>query len=172
VPKERAARGRAAARGGAGELAVGLRVRIESLGRTGTVIELRDGKAMVEAGSLRMLLPREDLTVLPAGDQEPAPQQPKRRTVAAGGGYMAAAEEASIEVDLRGMRPDEVEFALGRALDSAILAGLPSFRIIHGKGTGALRARVQELLRADRRVTTFRPGERYEGGTGVTVAEF
>ena len=145
-------------------------MKIESLGRTGTVVGLRDDKVMVEAGSLRMLLPRADLSVLPPGDQQPAP--PQQRTVAAGGGYTAASADASVEVDLRGMRADEMEFALGRALDSAIMAGLPSFRIIHGKGTGALRARVQELLRADRRIASFRPGERYEGGTGVTVAEF
>jgi DNA mismatch repair protein MutS2 len=52
------------------------------------------------------------------------------------------------------------------------MAGVPNFRIIHGKGTGALRAEVQELLRADPRISAFRPGERYEGGSGVTVVEF
>ena len=52
------------------------------------------------------------------------------------------------------------------------MSGLPSFRVIHGKGMGALRARVQELLREDPRVASFRPGDRFEGGTGVTVVEF
>ena len=148
-------------------LEVGLRVRVESLGRTGRVTEVRDGKAMVETGGLRLLLPKADLTPLPEGDQEP--EKPQRR---GGGGYLTADTEASIEVDLRGLRVDELELRLGRALDSAIMAGLPSFRIIHGKGTGALRAEVQELLRADPRISTYRPGERFEGGTGVTVVEF
>ncbi|HEU0016025.1 MAG TPA: endonuclease MutS2 [Longimicrobium sp.] len=146
------------------ELAPGLRVRIESLGRTGTVVELRDGKALVEAGAMRLQLPREDLTPLPSGDQKPERQRPM--------GYVNAASDARPEVDLRGMRPDEVDVLLGRALDSAIMAGLPSFRIIHGKGTGALRAHVRELLKSDRRISTARPGEMFEGGTGVTVVEF
>jgi DNA mismatch repair protein MutS2 len=158
-----------APRGGGAPVEVGSRVRIESIGATGTVVEVRDGKATVEAGGMRMVLSRDDLSVLPAGDQKAA----KVRTrVPSGGGYVSADMEASVEVDLRGLRVDELELRLGRALDSALMAGLPNFRIIHGKGTGALRAEVQELLRADPRITTFRPGERYEGGSGVTVVEF
>jgi len=92
--------------------------------------------------------------------------------VPSGGGYISADLDASSEVDLRGLRVDELELRLGRALDSALMAGLPSFRIIHGKGTGALRAQVREMLRADRRIAASRPGELFEGGTGVTVVEF
>ncbi|HEX2094334.1 MAG TPA: Smr/MutS family protein, partial [Longimicrobiaceae bacterium] len=152
----------------AAELEVGARVRIESLGRTGMVVELRDGKAMVEAGSLRLLLPRDDLSLLPPGDQEPRRQQ----SSGWGGGYASSGAEARPEVDLRGLRVDELEIRLGKALDDAILAGLPSFRIIHGKGMGVLRERVQELLKHDRRVISYRPGDHFEGGTGVTVVEF
>ncbi|HLM67774.1 MAG TPA: Smr/MutS family protein, partial [Longimicrobium sp.] len=167
--KQPAERGRAVKprRGQALALEPGLRVRIESLGRTGTVVELRDGKVMVEAGSMRLTLPRDDLTPLPAGDQEA--QAPRPRPSA---GYLNASSDARPEVDLRGMRPDEVDVVLGRAMDSAIMAGLPSFRIIHGKGTGALRAHVRKLLESDRRITVARPGELFEGGTGVTVVEF
>lgn len=146
----------------------GLRVRVASLGKVGTVLELRDGKVMVETGSLRMLLPPEDLTPLPPGDQQPAAKRASRPA----GGYLDMGSEASSEVDLRGLRVDELDLRLGRALDAALMAGLPSFRIIHGKGMGALRARVQDLLREDPRVTSFRPGDRFEGGTGVTIAEF
>jgi DNA mismatch repair protein MutS2 len=153
----------------AAPLDVGLRVRIESLGRTGTIVELREGRAMVEAGGMRLLLPRDDLSTLPPGDQEPT-KQPRRAY--AGGGYADVAADASSEVDLRGLRVDELELRLSRALDTAIMAGLPSFRIIHGKGTGALRDRVQELIRGDRRIRVARPGDRFEGGTGVTVVEF
>jgi DNA mismatch repair protein MutS2 len=167
VPRERGSRTAASprARAVAMELAPGLRVRIESLGRTGTVLELRDGKAMVEAGAIRLLLPREDLSPLPAGDQQPEARRPQA-------GYFVHSVDARPEVDLRGMRVDEVETTLGRAIDDAILSGLPSFRIIHGKGTGALRAHVRDLLKADRRISTQRPGELFEGGTGVTVVEF
>ncbi|NIP79655.1 MAG: hypothetical protein GWM90_10740 [Gemmatimonadetes bacterium] len=57
------------------------------------------------------------------------------------------------------------------ALDAAIQAGLPSLRIVHGKGTGVLREVVAELLRQDPRITSYRPGGIGEGGSGVTVVE-
>jgi DNA mismatch repair protein MutS2 len=165
-PVERPARGAKKKPGEPLQLEPGLRVRIESLGRNGTVVELRDGRALVEAGSMRLQLPREDLTPLAPGDQQPE-ARPR-----ASGAYLNAGADARPEVDLRGMRPDEVDGVLGRAMDSAIMAGLPSFRIIHGKGTGALRAHVRKLLESDRRITVARPGELFEGGTGVTVVEF
>ena len=72
---------------------------------------------------------------------------------------------------LRGLRADEVEGVLVPALDAAIQAGLPSLRIIHGKGTGALREVVRELLERDPRIDSFRMGGPGEGGAGVTIAE-
>ncbi|MDQ3557144.1 MAG: Smr/MutS family protein, partial [Gemmatimonadota bacterium] len=148
-------------------LAVGVRVRIASLGRTGTVSELGRDRATVDTGGVRMTLPHADLQPLPAGDQQPVRDRPRPS-----GGYLAAVAEAHPEVDLRGLRPDEMEGRLGPALDAALLSGLPTFRVIHGKGLGVLRSRVEELLRADGRIAAFRPGERFEGGTGVTVVEF
>lgn len=146
----------------------GGRVRIESLGRTGTLLEIRDSKAVVDAGGMRVQLPLDDLVALPPGDAT----KETRRSGRAAGGRFDADLDASPEVDLRGLRIDELEIRLGRALDNALVAGLPSFRIIHGKGTGALRAQVQTLLQADPRIASFRPGDRFEGGTGVTVVEF
>ena len=155
--------------GGRAPLALepGLRVRIESLGRTGTVVDVRDGKAMVEAGAMRLL-------AAPRGPYAAGRRATSRRSRGPrpSAGYLNAGSDARPEVDLRGMRPDEVDVILGRALDSAIMAGLPSFRIIHGKGTGALRAHVRKWLESDRRITVQRPGELFEGGTGVTVVEF
>jgi DNA mismatch repair protein MutS2 len=75
------------------------------------------------------------------------------------------------EVHLLGLRVDDVSLSLGRALDAAVVAQLSSLRIVHGKGTGALRARVHELLEADPRVRAFRAGVHGEGGAGVTIAE-
>jgi DNA mismatch repair protein MutS2 len=79
--------------------------------------------------------------------------------------------EARSEIDLRGFRVDEADAALTHAVDAAVRAELRSLRIIHGKGTGALRDRVAELLQKDTRVKTFRLGAWNEGGSGVTVAE-
>lgn len=75
------------------------------------------------------------------------------------------------EVDLRGMMADEAREAVQRAVDDAVLADLAAVRIIHGKGTGVLRKVVDEVLRADRRVTAHRLAPPREGGTGVTVAD-
>jgi DNA mismatch repair protein MutS2 len=75
------------------------------------------------------------------------------------------------EIDVRGMRVSEVDDVVMQALDSAIRADLKELRIIHGKGTGALRDRVGEMLRKDTRVANIRLGAWNEGGAGVTVAE-
>jgi DNA mismatch repair protein MutS2 len=69
------------------------------------------------------------------------------------------------------MRVDEAEGVVMQALDAAVRADLRSLRIIHGKGTGALRERVAEMLTKDTRVKQFRLGAWNEGGAGVTVAE-
>jgi DNA mismatch repair protein MutS2 len=78
---------------------------------------------------------------------------------------------APSEIDLRGMRVGEVDDIVMHAVDAAIRADLKSLRIIHGKGTGALRERVAEMLRKESRVTNFRLGAWNEGGAGVTVVE-
>lgn len=70
------------------------------------------------------------------------------------------------------MRVDEMELELERALDQAVIEDLAQLRIIHGKGTGALRKRVGEMLGDDARVSEFRMGAPGEGGAGVTVATF
>jgi DNA mismatch repair protein MutS2 len=77
-----------------------------------------------------------------------------------------------MDVDFRGMRVDELEDALLHALDDAILADYPFLRIIHGKGTGALRERVRAVLERDPRVRTFAVAPANQGGDGVTVVEF
>jgi DNA mismatch repair protein MutS2 len=79
---------------------------------------------------------------------------------------------AQTEVDLRGMTADEAEDALLRALDDAVVADLGAVRIIHGKGTGALRERVSQVLSHDTRVVSFHNAPPHQGGWGVTIVEF
>ena len=79
--------------------------------------------------------------------------------------------EARSEIDLRGLRAAEVDDLVMRAVDSAVRADLKRLRFIHGKGTGALRERVAEMLAKESRVASFRLGAWSEGGAGVTVAE-
>jgi DNA mismatch repair protein MutS2 len=126
---------------------------------------------MVEVGGLRMSLPVDEVEPVEGA------AEPTRLTVRATRGESAALPDraspsipASHEVDLRGLRVDEVELNLARALDGAIVENFEEVRIIHGKGSGAVKARVQELLKADSRIGAFRPGGRGEGGAGVTVA--
>jgi DNA mismatch repair protein MutS2 len=151
------------ARGLGDTVTEGAHVRIEASGLQGVVVELRDGRATVEVGGLRMQVPVAGLSVVAA----PQPAKQRRQEVA----WNAPDLDVSTEVDLRGVRAEEVAGRLQPALDAAIAADLPSLRIIHGKGTGALREVVGELLKTDGRIRTYRPGGVGEGGTGVTVAE-
>jgi len=145
---------------------VGDSVRIHSTGACGRVVEVRSERALVEVGSLRM-----ELAIGEVERLDVTPQAP--RQTAKGGGWKGPPKgQARLEVDLRGMRVDEMELELNRALDQALIEDLSQLRIIHGKGTGALRKRVGEILDTDARVRAFRMGGPTEGGAGVTVAIF
>ncbi len=146
-------------------LTPGDRVRLLEGGLKGVVAEVRDGRVVLDASGIRMKVHVADLELVNPGDGAPD---------AAPGSVSWKAPEGPVrtEVDLRGLRVDEVDQALLRSIDEAILSDLTELRIIHGKGTGAVRARVTALLEDDGRVSTFRVGGRAEGGAGVTVASF
>ena len=138
-------------------------VEVVTLGnRPGRLMEIRDGSGVVAFGAVKMSFPMAAL--------RRSRQQRSAETTVVLRGDMPD-EYVPSEIDLRGMRVDELEDALYRALDAAVRADLRSLRIIHGKGTGALRQRVDEMLRKDTRVTSHRLGLWNEGGTGVTIAE-
>ena len=141
---------------------VGSAVAVATLGgKVGRVVELRAGDALVVVGALKLAVDRSALT----------PVDPSElREVSGWTGDLPDVHVPS-EIDVRGMRPDEAEAAVLQALDGAVRADLRMLRIIHGKGTGALRDRVGEMLRKDTRVRDFRLGAWNEGGAGVTVAE-
>lgn len=148
----------------------GARVRSRSLGLTGTVGECRGDRAMLEAGEIRI--------EVPVGDLEPVdPPAAGGRSGRAGRPARSADRplpelSARTEVDLRGLRVEEVAATLQPAVDAAVVADLPFVRIIHGKGTFAVRDEVRRLLDADPRVRRIRAGGFEEGGGGVTVIEF
>ena len=147
------------------EVEMGDRVLIHATGGHGRVVELRADRAMVEAGALRLEVALTDLEVV---DAPPEPTPSKR----AGGWRGPDPGQARLEIDLRGLRVDEMDLELSRAIDQAIQEDLSQLRIIHGKGTGALRKRVGEMLASDARVGGYRMGGPTEGGAGVTVASF
>ncbi|NJD20713.1 MAG: endonuclease MutS2, partial [Gemmatimonadetes bacterium] len=147
----------------AADIAAGDAVRVHASGAKGRVVELRDRRALVEVGALRMELRLEELEKA-EGASGAQPGEARR-----GGWSGPPLAQVRTEVDLRGMRVDEVDVELFRALDEAVLEDLSELRVIHGKGTGALRQRVGEILSADPRVTSFRMAAPREGGAGVTV---
>jgi len=147
-----------------GAVSVGDVVELSTFGgRSGRLVDVRDGQGVVAVGAVKMTVPLASLT---RSANQLSPAQVTVPTM----GDLPEVEAAS-EVDLRGMRVDEIDDLLMPALDSAVRADLKELRIIHGKGTGALRERVAELLRKDTRVASFRLGAWNEGGAGVTVAE-
>jgi DNA mismatch repair protein MutS2 len=146
-----------------GTVEIGAAVELGTLGgKLGRVVELRDDDAVVAVGAVKLTVPRRSLT--------PSDKETAIETAIVWTGDLPEVHVPT-EIDLRGMRPDEAESAVLQALDAAVRADLRSLRIIHGKGTGALRDRVGEMLRKDTRVRAFRLGAWNEGGAGVTVAE-
>jgi DNA mismatch repair protein MutS2 len=149
----------------------GARVRVGKGSTSGTLSEVRDEKAVVEVSGLRMEVPLHELTLLES-PEEAARTSAEQKARSREKGWSGPRPEVGYEIDLRGLRVDEVELELGRSLDGALLNDLNEVRIIHGKGTGAVKHRVQELLERDGRVQSFRGGRPGEGGAGVTVAVF
>jgi DNA mismatch repair protein MutS2 len=146
------------------EVNVGDMVELSTFGgRTGRLVDVRDGDGVVAVGALKMTVP---LATLRRSAKQAAPAP---ITVPMMGDMPEV--HAPSEIDLRGMRVGEIDDLLMQALDSAVRADLKELRIIHGKGTGALRERVTEMLRKDSRVANLRLGAWNEGGAGVTVAE-
>ena len=146
------------------EVNIGDFVEVGTLGgRIGRVVELRDGEAVVAVGVMKLAVPRASLRISSAESAAP-------EVAVAIRGDMPEVHAPS-EIDLRGMRVGEVDDIVMHAVDAAIRADLKTLRIIHGKGTGALRERVTEMLRKESRVTNFRLGAWNEGGAGVTVVE-
>ncbi len=148
---------------GAAPLAEGDVVEVDTLGgRLGRLLDVRGDEGIVSVGAMKLAVKLASLRRSTRKDPTPEVVIPIR-------GDLPEVEAAS-EIDLRGMRADEIDAVLLPALDSAVRAELKQLRIIHGKGTGALRQRVAEMLKSDGRVREFRLGAWNEGGNGVTVA--
>jgi DNA mismatch repair protein MutS2 len=144
-----------------GEVEVGDTVRIRGLNTTGQVTALDGGMAEVQVGNFCVTVQVSELercAHLKAAEPEiPAVQVGVHRAPA-------------VELDLRGQRVEEALPRLEKHLDDAFLAAMPLVRIVHGKGTGALRQAVRQQLRDHPLVKSHRSGERGEGGSGVTIA--
>lgn len=145
-------------------------VKVLSMNLTGTVTSLPDAKGnlTVQMGILRSQVHISDLEII---EEKPAYSAVKTRQTGKGKVKMSKSLSVSPEINLLGKTVDEAIAELDKYLDDAYLAHLSSVRIVHGKGTGALRSGIHQYLRRQKHVKSFRLGAFGEGDSGVTIAE-
>ena len=152
-------------------LKVGDKVFVVTVGTEGVVTALADKKGLiaVTAGILKTKVTEDKLRLIEGNVK----YKEKKRPVVASEGKVkkSIVSEFKIEVDVRGMIGDDAWFVVDKYLDDAILANVPFVRIIHGKGTGALRAALWKCFKVDKRISTYRHAEYGDGDAGVTVIE-
>ena len=156
------------------DLRVGDRVFLVGFGQEGVVVDLPDknGNVSVRAGILSAKTPVSQVRLLTDAHilrktEKKKENTPRRR----GNEPQIRVSDFRAEEDVRGMNAEEAWMVVDKYLDEAILAGIKSVRIIHGKGTGILRASLQNDLHHDPRVSSYRNGAYGEGDMGVTVVE-
>ena len=148
------------------EVRAGDTVEIKSMGVKAEVVDVNpDGSLNLRAGIMNVKLKPDDVYLI---EGHAAKQKKQSVTLA---GSTAARAAVSPEIDLRGMESIEAVNAAEQYIDSAVMGKLKTVTIIHGKGTGALRAAVQQMLKKNKSVKSFRLGRFGEGEAGVTVVE-
>lgn len=150
------------------EIKVGMSVFLNRFKQQGYVLEEPNekGQVLVQAGIMRLLVDLRDLSTL-----EEETVEANGRTTGIGKIVSSKAKNINSEIHLRGFPVDEALLEVEKYLDDAYLAGLPKVRIIHGKGTGTLRSAITRFLQNHHLVASFRLGDYYEGGQGVTIVE-
>lgn len=153
------------------KLRLGDAVQVLTLNQRGTVSTLPNAKGdlFVQMGILRTQVNIKDLVLL---EEQTVPSAKKFAAGSAGKMKLSKSAHISAELMLIGKTVDEAIIELDKYLDDAYLAHLPSVRIVHGKGTGALRNAVHSHLRRVKYVASYHLGEFGEGDSGVTIAEF
>ena len=153
------------------DLKLGDTVKILSMGLVGTVSTLPDhkGNLFVQCGIMRSQTNIKDLAY---GEAKAEPEKPVLQRSHTGSVKMSKSMHVSAEINLLGKTVDEALAELDKYLDDAYLAHLPSVRVVHGKGTGALRSAVQNHLKRIKYVKSYRLGEYGEGDAGVTIVTF
>ncbi len=155
-------------------LRVGDKVYLVSIGKEGVVTATEDKKGLISvtSGILKTKVKENELRLIEGNVTYQRRGEPKPTPKASEGKIKKSIVSTfKTEVDVRGMIGDDAWFVVDKYLDDAILAGISSVRIIHGKGTGALRAALWKYFKSDKRIKTYRHGEYGEGDAGVTVIE-
>ena len=151
----------------------GLNVFVTSLGKNGTIIAVNGNDVTVQVGILKMNVPAKKCLVTKAQPVSAEPESTKKRKKAGYSHQMFVAKSSSAkqEVDLRGMTLNEAIPVVDKAIDDALLAGISQLRLIHGKGTGALRAGLTAYLENNRFVKKLELASLETGGSGATVID-
>ena len=140
-----------------------------TVGKEGIVTAAKDkhGLISVTAGILKTKVTEDKLRLIDGRTQFKRKDEPAK--VNEGKVKKSIVSTFRPEIDVRGMIGDDAWFVVDKYLDDAVLASIPSVRIIHGKGTGALRAALWRYFKTDSRIKSYRHGEYGEGDSGVTV---
>ncbi len=141
------------------EFIVGDDVQLADLGKNGVIASIDGENVVVAIGSAKIKTKKDKLRLLDKKEEKKTsgPRTPRKMM------------EAKSELDVRGFTGDDAIFMVDKYLDDALLSSLPSVRIIHGKGTGALRKALWNYFKQDKRISSYRLGTFGEGDAGVTV---
>ncbi|MBC8043906.1 MAG: endonuclease MutS2 [Rhizobacter sp.] len=154
---------------------VGDKVKLLDTNTIGEVMEVKDDDAVISFGNFRMKTQIRNLEKISNRDARDAARseakKPEAATNAANFAQAFDIKDGTTRLDLRGLLGDEALTQIDKFLDESLRQGAHKLDLIHGNGTGALRKRVTEFLKSDKRVKSFRLGNWDEGGTGVTVVE-
>ena len=146
----------------------GMTVLVKSLRKNGTLLEVKGKGGLVSVGVLKMTVPLAQCLLVKDKPMD-RPRPSKFKSSASHAMFAAKTETAEQEADVRGMTTDEAIPVVDRAIDDALLAGISQVRIIHGKGTGALRAGLHAYLKNHKNVAAIALADLAQGGAGVTV---
>ncbi len=154
----------------------GLNVFVVSLGKNGIITDVKGKEVTVHVGILKMNVPADKCLLTKAQPANTSGESKLRKRAKGGAGYahqmfVAKSSSARQEIDVRGMTLDEAIPVVDKAIDDALLAGISKLRIIHGKGTGALRAGLTAYLETNRFVRKLEVAAIEAGGSGATVID-
>ena len=157
----------------------GMSIFVTSLGKDGSIVDIKGNEVLVQCGILKLTVPMKKCIVTKAQPVDSEPESSKKRkgfskNPAANYAHkMFVSKVGSVkqEIDVRGMTMDEAIPVVDKAIDDALIAGVHQLRIIHGKGTGALRAGLTAYLEANRFVRSLETAALDAGGSGATVIE-
>ena len=151
----------------------GRRVFVASLGKDGVILDAKGNDVTVQVGILKLTVPAGKCLLTKAQPADTVPPEQKKRKKAgyAHQMFVAKAGSARQEIDLRGLTLDEAIPVVDKAIDDALLAGVGQLRLIHGKGTGALRAGLTAYLETNRFVRRLETAALELGGSGATVID-